>query len=144
MPTRKANASWQGGLKAGTGSFRGESGSIGGAFSFGTRFGDAKGSNPEELLAAADAACYSMALSAELERAGTPPTKIETEAACTIDRVGEGFKITTMRLVVRAEVPGVEPAAFQRIAEATKTGCAISSALKGNVDIQLDAKLLSH
>jgi len=144
MPTRKANASWQGGLKAGTGSFRGESGGIAGPFSFGTRFGDVKGSNPEELLAAADAACYSMALSAELEKAGTPAKKVETEAACTIDRVGEGFKITTMKLVVRAEVPGVEPAAFQRIAEATKTGCPISSALKGNVDIQLDAKLVSH
>jgi osmotically inducible protein OsmC len=142
MPTRKANATWQGGLKGGTGTFRAESGSVGGNYSFGTRFENAKGSNPEELLAAADAACYSMALSAELEKAGTPPTKIETEAACSIERVGEGFKITTMKLVVRAEVPGIEPAAFQRIADATKTGCPVSSALKGNVDIQLDAKLI--
>jgi osmotically inducible protein OsmC len=141
MPTRKANAAWEGGLKGGKGTFRAESGAVGGAYSFGTRFGDAKGSNPEELLAAADAACYSMALAAELEKAGTPPTKIETEASCSIERSGEGFKITTMKLVVRADVPGVEPAAFQRIAEATKTGCPVSLALKGNVDIQLDAKL---
>jgi osmotically inducible protein OsmC len=141
MPTRKANAVWEGGLKGGKGTFHAESGAVGGAYSFGTRFENAKGSNPEELLAAADAACYSMALAAELEKAGTPATKIETEAACTIERVSEGFKITTMKLSVRATVAGVEPAAFQRIAEATKTGCPISSALKGNVDIQLDAKL---
>ena len=141
MPTRKASASWAGGLKGGTGSFRGESGSVGGAYSFGTRFENAKGSNPEELLAAAEAACFSMALSGALEREGKPPKKVETEAACTIEKVGEGFKITTMKLVVRAEVPGVDAATFQRIAEATKTGCPVSTALKGNVDLQLDAKL---
>jgi osmotically inducible protein OsmC len=143
MPTRKATAAWQGGLKGGTGTFRAESGAIGGAYSFGTRFENGKGSNPEELLAAAEAACYSMALSGGLEKEGTPPTKIETEAACTIERSGEGFKITTMKLVVRAEVPGIKPEAFQRIAEATKAGCPVSSALKGNVDLQLDAKLTS-
>jgi osmotically inducible protein OsmC len=142
MPTRKASASWSGGLKGGTGSFRAESGSVSGAYSFGTRFENAKGSNPEELLAAAEAACFSMALSVGLEKEGKPPKKVETEAACTIEKVGEGFKITTMKLVVRAEVPGLDAATFQRIAEATKTGCPVSTALKGNVDLQLDAKLL--
>jgi osmotically inducible protein OsmC len=143
MPTRKASASWQGGLKGGTGSYRAESGTVGGTYSFGSRFENAKGSNPEELLAAAEAACYSMALSVALEREGTPPTKVDTEAACSIERVGEAFKITTMKLVVRANVPGVAAETFQRIAEATKTGCPVSSALKGNVDLQLDAKLVT-
>src|SRR5262245_35899611 len=116
MPTRTANATWQGGLKGGTGKFEGESGAIGGAYSFGSRFEQARGSNPEELLAAAEAACFSMALSAELERIGKPPTSVRTEAKCTIDRVGEGFKITTMKLVVVGAVPGLDERQFAEIA----------------------------
>lgn len=81
MPTRHANATWEGGLKGGKGQFSGESGAIAASYSFLTRFGDTKGSNPEELLAAAEAACFSMALSASLEGRGTPATKIETSAA---------------------------------------------------------------
>jgi osmotically inducible protein OsmC len=141
MPTRNASATWEGGLKGGRGSFSGESGKIGGAYSFGSRFENAGGPNPEELLAAAEAACYSMALALGLEQAGTPPTKVETHAACTIDKVGDGFKITTMKLNVRAQVPGVDRAQFQQIAEATKTGCPVSGALKGNVKIELEAEL---
>ena len=141
MPTRNASAVWEGGLRGGRGTFKGQTG-LGGAYSFGSRFEEAQGSNPEELLAAAEAACYSMALAGALERAGTPPTRIETQAACTVEKVGDGFKITTMKLAVRATVPNADPAAFQRAAEATKEGCPVSSALKGNVRLELDAKLV--
>jgi osmotically inducible protein OsmC len=132
MPTRTATAQWKGGLKGGTGSFKGQTG-LGGSYSFGSRFQDAVGSNPEELLAAAEAACYSMALSAGLEKEGFAPTSVDTSAACTIDKVGEAFKITTMKLTVNAVVPG--------IAAATKEACPVSSALKGNVQIGLEATL---
>ncbi|HEY2376598.1 MAG TPA: OsmC family peroxiredoxin [Gemmatimonadaceae bacterium] len=142
MPTRTASATWKGGLKGGTGSFKGQTG-LGGSYSFGSRFENATGSNPEELLAAAEAACYSMALSAGLERAGHPPTSVDTTAQCTIEKVGEGFKVTKMRLEVRASVPKIDGAEFKKIAEATKDGCPISQVLKGNVPIELDAKLTS-
>jgi osmotically inducible protein OsmC len=141
MPTRNASAVWEGGLKGGKGTFNGESGKVGGAYSFGSRFENEKGSNPEELLAAAEAACYSMALGLGLEKNGTPPQRVETKAACTIEKVGDGFKITTMKLVVRAKVPGVDQPTFAKIAEATKEGCPVSGALKGNVKIDLDAAL---
>lgn len=142
MPTRNASAVWVGGLQTGQGQFNGASGKIGGPYSFATRFGNEPGTNPEELLAAAEAACYSMALSLGLERNGTPPTRIETQAACTIDKAGEGFKITTMKLDVRATVPGIDAATFQKVADATKTGCPVSAALQGNVKIELNAKLV--
>ena len=132
MPTRKASAVWEGGLKGGKGSFKGESGGIGGAYSFGSRFENGAGSNPEELLAAAEAACFSMALSAGLEKNGTPPTKVETAAACTVEAVPGGFGITTMKLDVTASVPGIDDAKFQEIAAGTKEGCPVSKALKGN------------
>lgn len=140
MPTRNASATWEGGLQGGNGSFEGESGAIRGSYSFGSRFGNSGGTNPEELLAAAEAACYSMALAVGLEKAGTPATRVHTDAACTIDKVGEGFKITTMKLRVRAQVPGVDAETFRKAAEDTKTGCPVSVALAG-VDIQLDAEL---
>jgi osmotically inducible protein OsmC len=140
MPTRKASARWEGGLRGGKGSFSGESG-LGGAYSFGSRFEAAGGSNPEELLAAADAACYSMALSLALEKNGTPPQSVETQAACTLEKVGEGFSITSMRLDVTAKVPGVDDATFQKLAEDTKEGCIVSRALKGNLKFELTARL---
>ncbi|MEP6732567.1 MAG: OsmC family peroxiredoxin [bacterium] len=142
MPTRIANAQWLGGLQKGSGSFKGQTG-LAGSYSFGSRFQDAAGSNPEELLAAAEAACYSMALSAGLEKAGFPPTSVDTKAACTIEKVGEGFKITRMELTVNAKVPGIDEAKFQEFAAATKEGCAVSSALKGNVQLELKATLSS-
>lgn len=142
MPTRTASAQWQGGLKGGNGSFKGQTG-LGGSYSFGSRFQDATGSNPEELLAAAEAACYSMALSGGLEKEGFAPTSVETQAACTVEKVGEGFKITTMKLTVKAVVPGIDDAKFQAIAAATKEGCPVSSALKGNVQIELNATVTS-
>ena len=141
MPTRNASAVWEGDLPKGKGSFKGESGAIGATYSFGTRFGEDKGSNPEELLAAAEAACYSMALSHGLATAGTPATRVETQAACTVSKVGDGFTITTMHLVVRAQVPGVDEATFLKAAEDTKKACPVSKALAGNVEITLDAKL---
>ena len=142
MPTRTASAQWQGGLKGGSGSFKGQTG-LGGSYSFGSRFQEATGSNPEELLAAAEAACYSMALSGGLEKEGFAPTSVETQAACTVEKVGEGFKITTMKLTVKAVVPGIDDAKFQAIAAATKEGCPVSSALKGNVQIELNATVTS-
>jgi osmotically inducible protein OsmC len=141
MPTRKASAIWEKGLQNGKGSFKGESGTISGNYSFGSRFESAAGSNPEELLAAAEAACFSMALALGLEKNGTPADKVETSAACTIEKSGDGFKISTMSLVVNAKVPGIDNAKFQQIAEATKEGCPVSQALKGNVNITLTAKL---
>ena len=141
MPTRNATATWEGKLRDGKGTFMGESGAVGSAYSFGTRFGDAAGTNPEELLAAAEASCFSMALSMGIEQAGHRPEKIETRAACTIDQVAGGFKITTMRLQVVARVPGMDRDQFKDVAEATKSGCPVSKALLGNVDIELDARL---
>jgi lipoyl-dependent peroxiredoxin len=142
MPTRNASAVWEGGLKTGKGSFKGESGSISGAYSFGTRFGDTPGSNPEELLAAAEASCYSMALSGGLEKNGTPATKIETSAACTIEQGEGGFAIKSMKLDVTVNVPGIENAKFQEIATATKSGCPVSKALSSSVEVQLTARLV--
>ncbi len=141
MPVRNASAVWEGGLRGGKGTFKAESGLVGGSYGFGSRFEEAKGSNPEELIAAAHAACLSMALSAGLERAGKTPARVETKASCTIEKVGEGFKITKMKLVVRGKVPGLDQAGFARAAEDAKNGCPVSTALKGNVAFELDAKL---
>ncbi len=140
MPTRNASATWEGGLQSGTGSFEGESGAVGGAYSFGSRFGDAGGTNPEELLAAAEAACFSMALSGGIEKAGHTPQQVRTEAACTVEKSAEGFTITTILLKTRARVPGMDEGEFREVAEKTKQGCPVSRALAG-VDIQLDAAL---
>ena len=142
MPTRKATAVWEGGLKTGKGSFKGESGAIGGQYNFSSRFESGAGSNPEELLAAAEAACFSMALSAGLEGNGTPATKIETTAACTIQQVPGGFGITTMKLNVQAKVPNIDKAKFDQIAQRTKEECPVSKALKGNVELVLEARLV--
>ena len=141
MTTSTASAVWEGGLKVGRGHFTAGSGAFQGDYSFPTRFEGAKGTNPEELIAAAHAACLSMALSGALERAGTPASRISTKASCTIDRVGEGFKITVMRLEVRAQVPGMDQAAFAAAAEGAKENCPVSGALQGNVRFELDATL---
>lgn len=142
MPTRHASAVWEGGFRSGKGTVTGESGAVNAPYSFGTRFENQKGLNPEELLAAAEAACFSMALSVGLEGKGTPPTRIDTQAACTIDKVGDGFSITTMKLTVRATVPGISADDFRAIASATKDGCPVSKAIKGNIAIELDAQLV--
>jgi osmotically inducible protein OsmC len=141
--TSKASATWEGVLRSGKGRFEAGSGAFKGDYSFATRFEGAKGTNPEELLAAAHAACFSMALAVGLERAGTPATRITTMAHCTVDKVGDGFKVTTMRLDVRGVVPGAAPAAFQTAADAAKTGCPISGVMAGNVKVEMDARLES-
>jgi lipoyl-dependent peroxiredoxin len=140
MPTRTATAKWQGGFQQGSGSFNGASG-LAGIYSKGSRFENAGGSNPEELLAAAEAACFAMALTVGLEKEGFKPTSADVTAACTIEKVGEAFKITRIALDVTASVPGIDDAKFQSIAEATKEGCPVSSALKGNVQLDLTARL---
>jgi lipoyl-dependent peroxiredoxin len=141
MPTRNASAAWEGGLREGKGTFSGESGVIGGEYSFGSRFGETGGTNPEELLAAAEAACFSMALSGALERGGHAPRSVETKAACTIEKVGDAFKITRIRLDVVAKVSGIDRDDFKDLAEATKSTCPVSTALLGNVEIELNARL---
>ncbi len=142
MPTRKATAVWEGGLKGGKGSFKGESGAIGGQYNFSSRFESGSGSNPEELLAAAEAACFSMALSGALEKNGTPPTRVDTSAACTVEAVPGGFGITKMKLTVQASVPKIDKVKFEQIANETKEGCPVSKALNGNVDITVEARLV--
>jgi osmotically inducible protein OsmC len=141
VPTSTSSAAWEGGLRNGHGKFSAASGAFAGDYSFATRFEGAKGTNPEELIAAAHAACVSMALSAGLEAAKTPPTRVSTKASCTVEKVGDGFRITKMRLEVRGEVPGLDQAGFAAAAEKAKDGCPVSQALKGNVQMELDARL---
>lgn len=142
MPTRTANATWNGRLKDGNGNFRGETG-LAGAYNFSSRFENGTGSNPEELLAAAHAACFSMALSGALEKAGTPSTRVDTTAKCTVEKRDEGFRITTIRLAVQVAAPGLTNEALQKAVADTKVGCPVSKALANNVDIQVDATLSS-
>ncbi len=141
MPTSKAHATWKGGLKAGRGEFSAGSGTFKGEYSFPTRFEGKKGTNPEELIAAAHASCLSMALSAGLERAGTPAESITTSAYCTLEMLEGGPKITKMRLEVRGKVPGLDQPGFVKAAENAKENCPVSNALKGNLKFELDAKL---
>jgi len=140
MPTRSANARWEGGLKGGTGTFSTATG-LSAEYSFSSRFESGTGSNPEEMLAAAEAACFSMAFSGALERNGTPPTRVETTARCTVERVNDAFTITRIELNTTAVVPSIDDATFQTIAASARDTCPVSRALKGNVDIQLTAKL---
>src|SRR6476661_4736138 len=143
MATRKSSARWEGGLKGGKGTFKGESGAINGQYSFSSRFEEGPGSNPEELLAAAEAACFSMALSANLEKNGTPPTSVDTTARCTIEKVNDANTITRMDLEVRAVVPNLDQDSLQRFADQTAETCPVSRALRGNVQIIAKAKLSS-
>ncbi|HEY6807862.1 MAG TPA: OsmC family peroxiredoxin [Gemmatimonadales bacterium] len=141
MPTSTATAVWEGKLRDGRGNFKAGSGVFSGTYSFPTRFEGAKGTNPEELLAAAEAACLSMALSAGLEKAGTPATRIETTAACTLEMVNGTPRITKMDLKVRGKVAGIDQATFAKTAEQEKARCPVSNALAGIPTFTLDAKL---
>ena len=141
MPTSQAMAVWEGKLKDGKGNFKAGSSSFSGPYTFATRFEGKKGTNPEELIAAAHAACFSMALSAGLEKAGKPVTRVETTAACTLEMVEGAPKITKMELKVRGRVPGLDQAGFQQAAEEAKRGCPVSKALAGIPQITLDATL---
>jgi len=141
MPTSRASAVWEGKLKDGKGTFKAGSGAFNGPYSFATRFEGKQGTNPEELIAAAHAACLSMALSAGLEKAGKPATRIQTDAACTLDIAGGAPTITKMELKVRGQVSGLDQAGFQKAVEEAKNGCPVSRALKGIPQITVDAKL---
>jgi osmotically inducible protein OsmC len=126
---RKASARWTGDLREGKGTVRLGSGAFEGPFSFKTRFEDAPGTNPEELLGAAHAGCFTMALSAQLAKGGHAPRRVDTEAVVHLDMVGQGFVITRIDLVTRGDVPGLPEAEFQRLAEETKVNCIVSKAL---------------
>jgi lipoyl-dependent peroxiredoxin len=137
---RKASAEWRGGLKDGKGTMSSDSGVLANApYSFGTRFENGTGTNPEELIAAAHAGCFSMALSGQLGSAGIIPESIRTTAAVTLEKVGDGFSVTASHLDVTARIPGADRAAFQKAAEQAKAGCPISKLL--NAKITMDAKL---
>ncbi len=130
MSISKATAHWEGGLKGGKGSMKPDHGAEV-AFSLGTRFEGQQGSNPEELIGAALAGCFSMALTVGLEKAGVKPQRVQTSADVHLDKVGEGFSITAIDLTTQASVPGLDAARFQAIAEETKKNCPVSKALAG-------------
>jgi osmotically inducible protein OsmC len=141
MPIRTAEAEWKGNLRQGNGTMKLGSGAYEGAFSFGTRFEENPGSNPEELVGAAFAGCFSMALSADIERAGFQPTRAHTSARVHLERGESGFSITRIELNTEAEVPGLDDAKFQEIAEGTRKNCPIAKSL-AVPDVQLTAKLV--
>jgi osmotically inducible protein OsmC len=140
MPVRSAKAEWRGDLKHGKGTLETETGAASGAYSFSSRFEEGTGTNPEELIAAAHAACFSMALSGLLGGAGHEPESVRTTAQVHVERGDGGFSITRIHLVCRATVPGLDEKAFAEHAEAAKAGCPVSKALAA-VDITLDAAL---
>jgi len=140
MLVRKSSAVWEGGLKNGRGTMKIGAGVFEGKYSFASRFEQGAGTNPEELLGAAHAGCFSMALSLVLEQAGFKPERIDTTARVSIDKIPEGFKITTIELETEARVPGIDEDTFREKAEAAKKGCPVSMALTG-VEIKLRARL---
>ncbi len=141
MPTRNAEAVWDGSLREGNGKMMFGSGAYEGAYSFGSRFENAKGTNPEELIGAAHAGCFSMALSANLGGAGFTPQHIHTFAHVTIESVEGKSRITKINLETEAKVPGISAAQFQQIAEDAKQNCPVSVALS-SVPVKLVARLL--
>jgi len=138
---RKASAVWKGSLKEGKGTISSESGVLSNTpYSFSTRFENAKGTNPEELIAAAHAGCFTMALSAQLGTAGITPESLETTASLTLDKLDAGWSITKIHLDVAARIPGVDKAAFDKAAENAKAGCPVSRLLKA--EITMTARLV--
>lgn len=140
MATRTAHARWEGGLKQGGGRVETGSGALQSAYSFASRFEKAGGTNPEELLGAAHAGCFAMALMLMLEQAGYAPAYVDATASVTIDAVDGGFAITGSHLVCKASVPKIDAETFRRHAEEAKAGCPVSRALAGT-EITLDAAL---
>lgn len=141
MPTRKSEAVWKGSLKEGQGTMKFGSGAFEGSYSFASRFEEGRGTNPEELIAAAHAGCFSMALAGGLASAGYDPKQIHTTANVTIEKSGDGFTITKSDLLTEVEAPGIDEATLQQQAESAKRGCPVSKALAG-VEITMRAKLL--
>ncbi|MFL6539450.1 MAG: OsmC family protein [Chthoniobacterales bacterium] len=142
MPARLGTAVWEGTLKGGKGSMKLGSGAYEGPFSFKSRFEEGTGTNPEELIGAALAGCFSMALSANLEKAGHPATRVDTKATVKLEMVEGGPRITTIELQNESQVAGIDEKEFQQQAEKTKSGCPVSKALTGT-EIKLTAKLKS-
>jgi lipoyl-dependent peroxiredoxin len=139
---RKGSARWSGTLKEGKGTVSTGSGLLSDAqYSFGTRFEEGAGTNPEELIAAAHAGCFSMALSGQLTEAGSPPETIETTATVTLEKTDAGFSVTKVHLEVKGRVPGASEESFQKAANGAKSGCPISRLL--NAEITMDAHLES-
>jgi lipoyl-dependent peroxiredoxin len=143
MPIRSANARWEGNLTEGSGTVKTGKGGLSGNYSFKSRFEEGDGTNPEELIAAAHAGCFSMAFSKALADAGFTPTSVETTAKVHLDKVGEGFGVTRIDLETVGNVPGIDNDTFQKLAEGAKENCPISKLLSPGVDgqISLDAKL---
>jgi osmotically inducible protein OsmC len=140
---RKASAVWNGSLKEGKGTISSESGVlVNTPYSFSTRFENVRGTNPEELIAAAHAGCFSMALSAQLGNAGITPESLETTAAVTLEKTDAGFTVTKIHLDLTARIPGGDAAVFEKAAQAAKAGCPISRLL--NAEITLTSKLLTE
>jgi lipoyl-dependent peroxiredoxin len=142
MAKREASARWDGSLTDGNGTMRLGTGAFEGPYSFQSRFEEGDGTNPEELIAAAHAGCFSMALSGELGRAGHEAGSVETDATVHIEKVEGGFGITRIELSTRARVPGISNDEFQETAEAAKQGCPVSKALASVNSIELDAQLV--
>jgi lipoyl-dependent peroxiredoxin len=142
MPRRTAEARWDGSLQEGKGTMRMASGAYEGPYSFQSRFEEGDGTNPEELIAAAHAGCFSMALSAELGRAGHSAESVETTATVHLDKVEGGFAIKRIELDTQARVPGIEDSEFQEVAEGAKKGCPVSQALAAVESIELRASLV--
>lgn len=140
MAIRSASVVWRGSLVGGNGDYRTESGAAEGRFAFGSRFEDEPGSNPEELIAAAHAGCFSMALSHGLSEAGHEPDEVRTTAKVHLDKVDGGFAITRVDLECRAAVPGIDEETFRTHADEAKAGCPVSKVLTG-AEIHLDAAL---
>ena len=140
MPVRSASARWQGSLKDGSGIMKMQSGAYEGKYSFGSRFEENPGTNPEELIAAAHAGCFSMALTAGLGKEGFNPQSVATSAKCHLEKGDAGFSITRIELSTEAVVPGIDDATFQQHAQGAKENCPVSKALAG-VEITLAAKL---
>jgi osmotically inducible protein OsmC len=140
MPTRTADAEWRGDLRGGSGTMKLPSGAYQGPYTFASRFEEGQGSNPEELIAAAHAGCFSMAFSNGLAQAGFTPTRVHTTARVTVI-AGQG--ITKIELDTEGEVAGIDAVKFQELAEAAKQNCPVSKALASVPDIQLNAKLIS-
>jgi osmotically inducible protein OsmC len=141
MPIRTSDAEWHGGLKNGSGHMRFGGGAYEGAYSFTSRFEEGAGTNPEELIAAAHAGCFSMALSGDLGRAGFEPKSIKTTAKVHIERGDDGFEITEIELISHADVPGIDQATFDKVAEGARIGCPVSKALKAVNKVTLKATL---
>ena len=143
MPTRRAEAEWKGNLAEGEGRLKVGSGAFEGPYSFKSRFEEGQSAtNPEELIGAAHAGCFTMALTAGLSRAQIKPTRIHTEARVKLEKIGDAFSITQIELDTEAEIPGIDDATFQKYASDAKQNCPVSKALAGT-EIRLNAKLLS-